>query len=76
VKDSSNEERPHVEGQLLRIGLLQRARRFGVPIPDGLMAVIFALSAVTAESPRFSTFSPNLLGVTEQFMPCLAGDPH
>lgn len=46
MNDSSNEERPQVEGQLLRIGLLQRGRRFGVPIPDGLMAVIFALSAL------------------------------
>ncbi len=46
MKDSSNEERPQVEGQLLRIGLLQRGRRFGVPIPDGLMAVVFALSAL------------------------------
>lgn len=45
VSDSSD-ERPQVEGQLLRIGLLQSARRFGVPIPDGLMAVIFALSAL------------------------------
>lgn len=44
MKDS--EERPDVAAEAVRMGLFKRGRRFAVPVPDALMAVILALAAL------------------------------
>ncbi len=44
MKDSE-EERPDVAAEAVRLGIFKRGRRLAFPVPDALMAVILALAA-------------------------------